>query len=140
MIAIVDYGSGNIQAIQNIFTKLKVETFFARTPDDLFRADRIILPGVGAFDEAMTQLDKSGMRAALDHFAMVDKKPVLGICVGLQVMAKSSDEGVLPGLGWFDASVKKFDESKIKFKPKLPHMGWNEVEPTEDHPLLSNID
>ncbi|KZN29562.1 imidazole glycerol phosphate synthase subunit HisH [Pseudoalteromonas luteoviolacea] len=140
MIAIVDYGSGNIQAIQNIFTKLKIETFFASTPEDLERADKIILPGVGAFDEAMTQLEKSGMRAALDHFAMVEKKPVLGICVGLQVMAKSSDEGELPGLGWFDASVKKFDESKINFKPKLPHMGWNEIEPTEAHPLLSNID
>ena len=140
MIAIVDYGSGNIQAIQNIFTKLKNETFFASSPEDLKKADKIILPGVGAFDEAITQLEKSGMRTALDRFALVEKKPVLGICVGLQVMAKSSEEGILPGLGWFDATVKKFDESKIDFKPKLPHMGWNEVEPTESHPLLNDID
>ncbi|BBN80427.1 imidazole glycerol phosphate synthase subunit HisH 2 [Pseudoalteromonas sp. A25] len=140
MIAIIDYGSGNIQAIQNIFTKLKVDSFFASTPEALQAADKIILPGVGAFDEAMTQLQESGMREALDHFALIDKKPVLGICVGLQIMATGSDEGKLSGLGWFDASVKKFDESKINFKPKLPHMGWNEIEPTEAHPLLSNID
>lgn len=140
MIAIVDYGSGNIQAIQNIFTKLKVESFFANTPEDLEKADKIILPGVGAFDEAMTQLEKSGMKASLNHFAIVEKKPILGICVGLQVMAKSSEEGILPGLGWFDATVKKFDESKISIKPKLPHMGWNEIEPTGSHPLLKDID
>lgn len=140
MIAIVDYGSGNIQAIQNIYTKLKIGTFFAKTPEDLNKADKIILPGVGAFDEAMTQLEKSGMKSALEHNAMVKKKPILGICVGLQVMAKYSDEGELPGLGWFDASVKKFDVSKIAFKPKLPHMGWNEIEPVESHPLLNDID
>ena len=140
MIGIVDYGSGNIQAIQNIFTKLKFETFFARSPEDLKKAHKIILPGVGAFDQAIRQLEKSGMRTALDYFAMVEKKPVLGICVGLQIMAKSSDEGILPGFGWFDATVKKFDESKIDFKPKLPHMGWNEIEPTESHPLLNDID
>lgn len=140
MIAIVDYGSGNIQAIKNIFNKLKIDTFFAHTPEDLELAEKIILPGVGAFDEAMNKLEMSRMKPALDHCALVDKKPILGICVGLQIMAKSSEEGLLPGLGWFDASVKKFDDSKIKFKPKLPHMGWNEVEPTEDHLLFKNID
>lgn len=140
MIAIVDYGSGNIQAIQNIFTKLKIEAAFARNPHDIEKADKIILPGVGAFDEAMSKLKESGMREALDSFALADKKPVLGICVGLQIMAKSSDEGKLPGLGWFDATVKKFDESKLYFKPKLPHMGWNEIQPRESHPILKNID
>lgn len=140
MIGIVDYGSGNIQAIQNIFTKLKIQTFFVSNPDDLHKADKIILPGVGAFDEAMTQLENSGMKDALNHFALLQKKPVLGICVGMQVMAKSSDEGVMQGLGWFDATVKKFDESKIPFKPKLPHMGWNEIQPMQESPLLKGID
>ena len=140
MIAIVDYGSGNIQAIQNIFTKLKIETFFASNPDDLHKAEKIILPGVGAFDEAMSQLENSGMKYALNDFALVQKKPVLGICVGMQVMAKSSDEGVMKGLGWFDATVKKIDEARILFKPKLPHMGWNEVQPKQESPLLEGID
>ena len=140
MIGIVDYGSGNIQAIQNIFTKLKIQTFFVSNPDDLHKADKIILPGVGAFDEAMTQLENSGMKDALNHFALLQKKPVLGICVGMQVMAKSSDEGVMKGLGWFDATVKKIDEARILFKPKLPHMGWNEVQPKQESPLLEGID
>ncbi|NLU96892.1 imidazole glycerol phosphate synthase subunit HisH [Marinomonas sp. UCMA 3892] len=140
MIAIVDYGSGNIQAIQNIFTKLKIETFFASRPEDLKKASKIILPGVGAFDTAMMQLEQSGMRSALDACVLVEKKPVMGICVGMQIMAKSSEEGVLSGLGWFDATVKKFDESKIEHKPKLPHMGWNEIVPREEHPILNNID
>lgn len=140
MIAIVDYGSGNIQAIQNIFTKLRIDTFFASSSEDLMKADKIILPGVGAFDEAMTQLENSGMKDALNHFALVEKKPVLGICVGMQVMAKASEEGELEGLGWFDATVKKFDEDKIKFKPKLPHMGWNEIQPIQEHPLMKGVD
>ena len=140
MIAIVNYGSGNIQAIQNIYTKLRIETFFATTPEDLASADKIILPGVGAFDEAMTHLNNSGMRDALDQFALVDKKPVLGICVGMQVMANSSDEGIMKGLGWFDATVRKFDESKIEFKPKLPHMGWNEIRAKQEHVILNNVD
>lgn len=140
MIAIVDYGSGNIQAIQNIFTKLKIDTYFASTPEDIERAEKIILPGVGAFDEAMTQLNNSGMRASLDKFALVDKKPVLGICVGMQIMAKTSEEGILDGLGWFDATVKRFDETNIKFKPKLPHMGWNEIESPCNSEILSGID
>lgn len=140
MIAIVDYGSGNIQAIQNIFTKLKIETFFASNPDQLYKAEKIILPGVGAFDEAMSQLENSGLKDALNDFALVQKKPVLGICVGMQIMAKNSDEGVIDGLGWFDATVKKFDETKIPIKPKLPHMGWNEIQPMQESPLLKGID
>jgi len=119
MIAIIDYGSGNIQAIQNIYTKLKVDSFFAKQPDDLEKADKVILPGVGSFDEAITQLNNSGMKTALDKAVLIDKKPVLGICVGMQIMAHSSDEGVLQGLGWFDASVKKFNERNIIFVARL---------------------
>ena len=140
MIAIIDYGSGNIQAIQNIYTKLKVDSFFAKQPDDLEKADKVILPGVGSFDEAITQLNNSGMKTALDKAVLIDKKPVLGICVGMQIMAHSSDEGVLQGLGWFDASVKKFNERNIFFKPKLPHMGWNETEAIQNHDILCDLD
>ncbi|MBA6342120.1 imidazole glycerol phosphate synthase subunit HisH [Colwellia sp. MB02u-10] len=140
MIAIVDYGSGNIQAIKNIYDKLKVESFFAKYPEDLLKADKIILPGVGAFDEAMTQLNESGMRSELDRLVLKNNIPVFGVCVGMQIMSASSDEGELAGLGWFDATVKKFDEHDIKLKPKLPHMGWNEIETQRSHSILSNID
>jgi imidazole glycerol-phosphate synthase subunit HisH len=140
MIAIVDYGSGNIQAIKNIFTKLKVDSFFASSAEDLKRATRIILPGVGAFDEAMSQLNSSGMREALDKAVLLNKTPVLGVCVGMQIMASRSDEGLLNGLGWFDADVRRFDESNISLKPKLPHMGWNEIEPIQSHSILNSID
>lgn len=140
MIAIVDYGSGNIQAIKNIYDKLKIESFFAKYPEDLLKADKIILPGVGAFDEAMTQLNDSGMRSELDRLVLKNNMPVFGVCVGMQIMSASSDEGELAGLGWFDATVKKFDENEIKLKPKLPHMGWNEIEPQHAHSILTNID
>ena len=139
MIAIVDYGSGNIQAIKNIYDKLKIKSCFAKVPEDLEGVTKIILPGVGAFDEAITQLNESGMRSILDKLVLKDNVPVLGVCVGMQIMAANSDEGVLDGLGWFDATVKLFDENKIKNKPKLPHMGWNEINPMEANPILRNI-
>lgn len=140
MIAIIDYGSGNIQAIKNIYKKLKIECKFVSKPTQLNGVDKIILPGVGAFDEAMTQLNESGMREVLDLMVLDQKIPVLGVCVGMQIMAASSDEGKLDGLGWFDAQVKIFDESIIKHKPKLPHMGWNEIQPKNEHPIFTSID
>jgi len=140
MIAIIDYGSGNIQAIKNIYKKLKIECKFVSKPHELADVDKIILPGVGAFDEAMTQLNDSGLREALDTMVLEKKMPVLGVCVGMQIMAASSDEGKLKGLGWIQAKVKLFDESIIAHKPKLPHMGWNEIIPQYDHSIFSSID
>jgi len=140
MIAIVDYGSGNIQAIKNIYKKLKVDTKFVSKPEDFEGITKIILPGVGAFDEAMSKLNESGMRQILDEMVIEKAVPVLGICVGMQIMAKASDEGELKGLGWFDAEVKLFDSKTIKHKPKLPHMGWNEIRPEMEHPMLKEID
>lgn len=139
MIAIVDYGSGNIQAIKNIFDNLKINCFFASTSKDLQKADKIILPGVGAFDETMNQLNESGMVETLNYLVLEKKVPVLGICVGMQVMAKKSEEGHAQGLGWFDASVNKFDVSLIKTKPKIPHMGWNEIALHQDSEIMHGI-
>jgi len=127
MIALVDYGLGNIQAFANIYRRLGIETWAARAPADLIRASKIILPGVGSFDWAMTRLQHSGLREALDEEVHWKKKPVLGVCVGMQMMARSSEEGVLPGLGWIDANVAKFDTRLLKSKTHLPHMGWNDV-------------
>lgn len=129
MITLVNYGLGNIQAFANIYKRLNIAVTVANTADQLAPAEKIVLPGVGAFDWAMTRLNASGMRDCLDDLVANKKRPVLGICVGMQMMARCSDEGRLPGLGWIDAEVKRFDETSFVQKTHLPHMGWNDVVP-----------
>ena len=138
MIALVDYGLGNIQAFANIYRRLGIDSVTATKPAELEQADKIILPGVGAFDWAMKRLEESGLRNALDHEVLSCEKPVLGVCVGMQMMAKSSDEGSLSGLGWIDARVVKFDNCNRDIR--LPHMGWNDVVPTHHETLFHNIE
>ncbi len=140
MIAIVNYGSGNIQAIGNIYGRLNIPFVVASTPDELLSAEKILLPGVGAFDQAMGELERSGMRRALDELVLEMHRPILGICVGMQLLARSSDEGTAAGLGWIDGVVKRFDESTFDQATHLPHMGWNTVEPTGSHPLFDQVD
>ena len=140
MIGIVNYGSGNIQAIANIYSRLNIQTKIITDPSDLHQADKLILPGVGAFDETMKQLIESGLKEELDNLVLHQLKPILGICVGMQIMAESSEEGNLPGLGWIKGRVKKFDVSWFKQKPYLPHMGWNTIIPETNHPIFSNLD
>lgn len=132
MITIVNYGLGNISAFANVFKRLNVPFNVATGKDDFVDTTKIILPGVGAFDHAMTLLQESGMRETLDDLVLNQKKPVLGICVGMQILAKTSEEGSLSGLGWIDGVVKKFDTSLIKYKTKLPHMGWNSIKPSNN--------
>ena len=139
MIIIVDYGLGNVQAIANIYKRLDIPTVVARSAADLAGASHIILPGVGAFDWAMSCLNESGMRATLDDLVQRERKPVLGICVGMQMMARTSDEGRARGLGWFDASVKLFDDSKFVGRTHLPHMGWNDIEPVRTDGLFRDL-
>lgn len=140
MIGIIDYGSGNIQAIATIYKNLNIEHQVLNKPEDLKKADKFILPGVGAFDATMQQLIDSGLKDELNNLVLEEKVPVLGICVGLQVMGHGSEEGQLPGLGWIPGKVKKFDETRIKIKPKLPHMGWNVIKDVRNHPLFKGID
>lgn len=139
MITIVDYGLGNVQAFANIYKRLEIPARLARNADELAGASHIILPGVGAFDWAMARLNGSGMRDTLDHLVQVQHKPVLGICVGMQMMAHGSDEGSSAGLGWFDARVRLFDDSKFVGRTHLPHMGWNDVSPIRTDGLLRNL-
>lgn len=139
MISIVDYGLGNVQAFANIYKRLDIPVTMAKTAGDLAGASHIILPGVGAFDWAMTRLNDSGMRETLDNLVLNQKKPVLGICVGMQMMARSSDEGKAGGLGWFDASVKLFDDSLFQGRTHLPHMGWNDIEPVRTDGLFREL-
>jgi glutamine amidotransferase len=139
LITIVDYGVGNVQALANIYKRLEIPCVLAKTAAELAGASHVILPGVGAFDWAMERLQASGMRETLDDLVQVQNKPTLGICVGMQMMAKGSDEGLLPGLGWFDARVKRFDEAKIQSRTHLPHMGWNDVEPVRTDGLMTGL-
>jgi len=139
MIAIVDYGLGNILAFSNMFKRLNIEARVARTAEELAGADKIILPGVGAFDHAMELLDASGMRATLDQLVLRDKVPVLGICVGMQILANGSDEGKLPGLGWVDGRVRAFESLPEAANLPLPHMGWNDARPVADMPLFKHM-
>lgn len=138
MITLVDYGLGNVQAFANIYKSLGIACVVARDPGELSRASRLILPGVGAFDWAMQRLEASGLRPVLDDLVLTKHVPVLGICVGMQMMANCSEEGRLPGLGWIPGEVKRFDESLLLSKTSLPHMGWNEIVPNA-HPLFANI-
>lgn len=140
MIAIVDYGLGNVRAFANIYKRLGFEASLARTAAELSPASHIILPGVGAFDWAMEKLDASGMRATLDDMVLRGNKPVLGVCVGMQIMAGRSDEGSSRGLGWFDAEVKLFDRTRMRPGEGLPHMGWNDVALSRDDRLFGGME
>ncbi|MCZ2085143.1 MAG: imidazole glycerol phosphate synthase subunit HisH [Flavobacteriales bacterium] len=140
MITIIDYGVGNINAFVNVYKRIDVPVKIAKTAADLEGAEKLILPGVGHFDYAMTKLNNSGMREKLDHLVIDKKIPVIGICVGMQMMANYSDEGEMEGLKWIDASVKKFDETKIHQVTRLPHMGWNDVKPMKEFPLFKGLE
>lgn len=138
-VAIVDYGLGNVQAIANIYKRLNIPALLARSAEELSGASHVVLPGVGSFDWAMSRLDTSGMRQTLDQLALERRLPVLGICVGMQMMARRSDEGQAAGLGWFDAGVRLFDEEMFTDRTHLPHMGWNDVEPVRTDGLFRDL-
>ncbi len=140
MIVIIDYGLGNVQAFANVYKRLNIPCTIAGRPDDLEAASKLILPGVGAFDHAMDRLQNSGMREILDDLVLKRNLPVLGICVGMQMLAKSSEEGVAAGLGWLDGVVKKFDATKLEQKTHLPHMGWNDVKPIGSNTLFRQLE
>jgi glutamine amidotransferase len=140
MIALIDYGVGNIRAFTNIYKNLNIPVKIAKNIDDLTDVTKLILPGVGAFDHAMEQLEQSGMRQRLDELVLDNRMPIVGICVGMQMLAHSSDEGKLSGLGWIDASVKRFDVSKINYSTHLPHMGWNDVNPIKENGILKGLE
>jgi len=137
---IVNYGLGNVRAIANIYHRLGIPARLATTADELAGAERVILPGVGAFDWAMTRLNESGMRGTLNDLVLRDRRPVLGICVGMQMMARGSDEGKLEGLGWINGQVKRFDESTFTSDTRLPHMGWNDVVPKHADGLFNGLE
>ena len=140
MITIVDYGLGNISAFLNVYRRSNIDAKTATKPQELEGATRIILPGVGSFDHAMEQLQRSGMRETLDELVLNRRVPVLGVCVGMQMLARSSDEGKLPGLGWIAGTVRGLGSLMTEQKLPLPHMGWNDVRVVSHDRLFDQLD
>jgi glutamine amidotransferase len=139
-IAIVDYGVGNSGSIRNMFTRLGIEAQITSDPVAISQADRLILPGVGAFDNAMRNLASRGLTDVLTEVAVVKQKPVLGICLGMQIMTRSSEEGSLPGLGWIAARTRRFCFVQDKNPLRVPHMGWNVAMPRKIIPLWKGME
>lgn len=139
MIAIVDYGSGNIKAFENVYKTLDMPFVVASKADTLEKATKIILPGVGAFDQTMELLQNSGMRESLEELVLKRKIPLLGVCVGMQILSQSSEEGGLPGLGWIKGVVRKIKVDDPSRNIRLPHMGWNSISPKRENKILKDL-
>lgn len=138
-ITIIDYGVGNLGSIQNMLKKLGAQSEIATDVGAIERATKIILPGVGAFDAGMTQLNQSGLRPALDAAVLQKRVPVIGICLGMQLMTEGSEEGSLPGLGWVPAKTIRFLPEPNETM-KIPHMGWSIVTKAKQSPALDLLD
>jgi len=139
MISIVDYGMCNVGSISNMLKKIGVSHNIISTAAELQLADKIILPGVGAFDNGMRELANMGLTNTLNAKALKEKVPVLGICLGMQLLGNNSEEGCLPGLGWIKATARKFDFSGLDRSLKIPHMGWNNIQIKRNSPILNNM-
>ena len=138
MITIVDYGMGNLGSVFNMFKKIGVESKITSDLEEIKGAQKILLPGVGSFDNAMKRINESGLKEVLNKKALVEKVPVLGICLGMQLLTYGSEEGVEKGLGWINAKAKKFHFRKEE-KLKVPHMGWNRVFNSPPNQLTLNL-
>lgn len=138
MIAIIDYGVGNVASIKNMLKKNGHDAFLTNNHDELRNATKLILPGIGAFDSCAQNLDVFYLRDILNELVLENQKPILGICVGMQLLAARSEEGHLDGLGWIPgAMVKRFSFADSILK--IPHMGWNTIAPQNNNPLFANL-
>ena len=138
MLGIIDYNMGNLASVYNACSKFTKDLKIVKNADDLKNLDKIILPGVGAYKDAMQHLEDSGLKDAILDFAN-SKKPLLGICLGMQLLFESSEEfGYTKGLGLIEGKVVKFDKSKMGSDLKIPHMGWNKTV-NNDNPLFKNL-
>lgn len=138
MIVVVDYGMGNIGSILNMLRKGGAKAILSSKPEDLLQANRLILPGVGAFDAGMHNLMKLGYMDALNYKVLQERTPILGICLGVQLFTRSSEEGQTSGLGWLDAQTIRFSFENSLEQRKIPHMGWNNLRICKPTPLFPN--
>ena len=137
-VTIVDYGMGNLHSVKKKLDRLKTTSSITSNPRDIIKADKIILIGVGHFAKAMKNIQELNLLDALSEVAIIKKKPVLGICLGMQLMAKDSEEGNTKGLGWLDANVRKMQvDDTLKFK--IPHTGWNKITQSKKSHLMKGI-
>jgi imidazole glycerol-phosphate synthase subunit HisH len=127
MIAIIDYGVGNLASIRNMFKKVGADAVITNSINEIAEAKKILLPGVGAFDTCAEKLIESGLVDILSKKALQEKVPVLGICVGMQLLTAGSEEGKLPGLSWIKGKIVKFKTELMPAGYKIPHMGWTDV-------------
>ena len=138
MIAIIDYGMGNVRSVYNVLNYIGKESVITSAPTAIDKASHLILQGVGAFGDAIKNLKERGLIEILSQQVCEKGKPLLGICLGLQILARNSEEhGYHTGLGWFDAEVKRFTLEGMRLK--IPHVGWNEIDLKIEHPFLKDI-
>jgi glutamine amidotransferase len=138
-IVIIDYGMGNLRSVFNKFKRLNINVMISSKPGDILSADKLILPGVGHFANGMKNLKEYGLLEIINEKVLIRKTPILGICLGMQLFTKYSEEGNSEGLGWFDAQTIRFKISDSKIW-KVPHIGWNTLSINKDHHLLHQID
>jgi glutamine amidotransferase len=138
MLGILYCGSGNVGSVINAFNYLGADSILVQTPEHFEECTRLVLPGVGSFRDAVQKLHDRNLVAGLQNFAMVSKKPVLGICLGMQIMAETGFEGgETEGLGWFKGTVERIQPTSER--ERVPHVGWNELSIQQQHPLLEGI-
>jgi len=127
VIAIIDYQMGNVGSIRNMFRKVGATSVVTSDPEAIAAASKIVLPGVGAFDTGMTRIRQMGLEAVLNEKVLLGKTPILGICLGMQLLTERSEEGDLPGLGWIEGETIRFRIEQKRHGLKVPHMGWNSI-------------
>ncbi len=138
MITIVDYGIGNLGSVLNMLKRIGVEGEIRSDHAGIKSATKLILPGVGAFDTAMKELNERGLVDILNQKVLIEKTPVMGICLGMQLLLEESDEGVEKGLGWISGQVLKFQFEDPLLK--VPHMGWNKVKLSQKYPIVEGLE
>ena len=137
-IIVIDYGMGNLNSVKRKLNLIGLNALISSDLKDIENADKLILPGVGHFQKAIENIKKLQLWDIINEVVLIKKKPILGICLGMQLMAKSSEEGNCSGFGWFDANVVKFNV-KDNLKYKIPHTGWNQIDKVKESNLMTNI-
>jgi glutamine amidotransferase len=140
MIAIIDYGVGNLASIQNMFKKIGIKSIITSKTEEISDAGKLLLPGVGAFDTCSSKLRDSGLVDCISQRVLIEKVPIIGICVGMQLLHEESEEGKLPGLGWIKGKIVKFRKDRLPPGYKVPHMGWSEVHISKPSLILDGLE